>query len=756
MAKDNVDLICSIGELAVLFEKTSSLDGFLGKVVNTIAYHMKAAVCSVYLFDDDSQQLVLAATQGLNPEFVRHVRMNPGEGLVGQAFANSKSVREADGRQSPYFKLVPGLNEESYRAFLAVPLLRGLSRIGVLVVQDPVADYFSENDEKALRAIASQLAVTIENARLLIGLREKEPKAPTTRPREEMAKFIKGTSASGGCALGTAVELGRFDPAEYVGAAGRHLTLEDFTKAVAMTEQQIEALQHEMEERLSDVASLIFSAHLLILKDESFSGAMADRIRGGEEPFSAVHEVVEGYAALFSRSQNAALREKTQDVRDLGRRLLHNLVGGEMDHADYNGCVVVCADLMPSDMLKVVGQRAAGLLLAGGGVTSHVSIIARSLRVPMVIVSDRRVLDMPSGTRLLLDGDQGTVFINPEETVLKNYGELDRARVQAEAAEKNVRPETFTRDGRRVHLLANINLLSDLPVALRLKAEGIGLYRSEFPFIVRNDFPSEEEQYVIYRRIVREMGGREVVFRTLDIGGDKILSYFPTVNESNPFLGLRAIRFSLRHREIFERQLRALLRAGEGVPIRIMFPLVSSVDDLVEARDILRDCARSLAEAGIPHQPEPEVGVMMELPSAVEIADDLADEADFLCIGSNDLVQYILAVDRTNEHIADLYVPYHPAVLRALKRIVDAATKQQTDLSICGDMATDPRLIPFLLGIGLTKFSMDSRRLPQIQEVISGTDFKAAQAKAESMLLMRRVNEVAAFLGYPVVSREKI
>ena len=747
MAKDNVDLICSIGELAALFEKTSSLDGFLGKVVSRIAYHMKAAVCSVYLFDEQDGHLVLVATQGLNPEFVGHMRIGSGEGITGHAFAGARPIREADGRRSPYYKVMPGLNEESYRAFLAVPLLRGLSRIGVLVVQDPVADYFSEDDEKALRAIASQLAVTIENARLLIGLHEEKPAAVEPVPRGEMEKFIKGSTASGGCALGTAVQLGRFDPAEYAGAAGRHLALEDFEKAVSMTEQQIEELQQEIGERLSDVASLIFSAHLLILRDQAFSGAMADRIRAGEEPFAAVHGVVESYAELFMRSPNAALREKTQDVRDLGRRLLHNLVGGEKDSVDYEGCVVVCADLMPSDMLKVVGQHAAGLLLAAGGVTSHVSILARSLSVPMVIVSDRRVLEFPSGTRLLLDGDQGTVFINPDETVLKNYGELDRARVQATAAEQNVKAETFTSDGRRVHLLANINLLSDLPVALRLKAECIGLYRSEFPFIIRNDFPSEEEQYLIYRRIVREMGGREVVFRTLDIGGDKILSYFPTVNESNPFLGLRAIRFSLRNREIFEQQLRALLRAGEGVPLRIMFPLVSSVDDFVEARDILRDCARALAEAGVPHQHEPEVGVMVELPSAVEISEDLADEADFLCIGSNDLVQYILAVDRTNEHISDLYVPYHPAVLRALKRIADAAAKQQTDLSICGNMATDPRLIPFLLGIGLTKFSMDSRLLPQVQEVISGTDFNAARAAAQKMLGMRRISEVAAFLG---------
>ncbi len=749
MARDNVDLICSIGELAALFEQSASLPEFLQKIVDLIAFHMKAAVCSVYLLEEPKQELVLSATQGLNRSSIGHVRLKLGEGITGQALAELRPIREGNGRRNPHFKLIPGLNEETFTAFLAVPIVRGLSRVGVIVVQDPVADYFSENDEKALRAIAAQLASTIENAKLLMSLSA----APAARrdeaapPRAEL-KFVKGITASVGFAHGPAVLLGHLESEEFEAYHGEHAhTVADFQRALAQTETQLDELQQQMEKRMADVASLIFSAHLLMLKDGGFSGEMLKRMENGEDAPAAVRGVVQKYVDLFSRSPNPMLREKVLDVRDLGHRLLHNLFAWEADKADYNGQIVICGELLPSDILKLVAQRASALVLVEGGVSSHVSILARSLQIPMVIAKEKRLLDLPENTPVLLDADQGNIFVNPAPDVLKTYDALNESRHKAAELERTVRPSTATLDGERVQLMANINLLSDLAVAKRLKAEGVGLYRSELPFIVRNDFPSEEEQFRIYRRIVEEMDGKEVVFRTLDIGGDKMLSYFPNVSEANPFLGLRAIRFSLRYRDIFTQQLRALLRAAAGTSIRIMFPLVSSVDDFVQARDVLADCSRMLTAENIPHNAEPELGVMIELPSAVEVAPDLAREADFLCIGSNDLVQYVLAVDRTNEQIADLYIPHHPAVLRALKRVAEAAREAGIDLSVCGDMATDARLIPFLLGIGIRRLSMDSRRIPKAQECISGISMEDARRTADTLLRLSRIREVEEYLN---------
>ena len=751
MRKDNVDLICNIAELAGLFKKSSSLEDFLQTVVSIVAYHMRSAVCSVYLYDEKTQELVLTATQGLSPESIGVVRLRLGEGLTGQALKELRPIREGSGIRNPNFKFIPGILEERYQAFLAVPIVRGLERVGVLVLQDPVENYFDENDTKALQAIAAQLAATIENAKLLITLHQIQGStAAAAAPEgvEAELKFIRGAAASSGIAIGLASVFGNMDETFAHGAApgaGRW-TLEDFRRSLIKTEQQLEALQVQMEERLADVASMIFSAHLLIVKDAKFSGAMIQQIEKGVAPDKAIEQVVGEYIRLFGSSANARLREKVQDVKDLGRRLVKNLQPGEEESADYRGRVIVAGELMPSDILKLSAQKAEGLVLVSGGVTSHVAILARSLQLPMVIADNRQLFALTGACTLALDGDQGNLYVNPGADVLKTFQELADSRRALEKTAVAVREATITRDGVRVRILCNINMLSELHVARELKAEGVGLYRSEFPFIVRNDFPSEEEQYRVYRKLLDGMAERPVVFRTLDIGGDKMLSYFPSVNEANPFLGLRAIRFSLRYRHIFTQQLRALLRAGHGRDLQIMFPLVSSVDDFVDARAVVQECVQQLVDEKIPHHGQPRLGAMVELPSAVETCEELAAEADFLSIGGNDLVQYILAVDRTNEHISDLYLAYHPAVLRALKRVAAAALAHRKPLSFCGEMASDAKMIPFLLGIGVHTISIEARQIPRVQAVIQQLNASDCRARAAHLLSLGRVRDVAAAL----------
>lgn len=748
--KDNVDLVFSIGELARLFEKSTSLTDFLQTAVSVVAYHMRAAVCSVYLFEEKTSELVLTANQGLSADSIGRVRLKIGEGLVGKACKELRPIREGRATHHPAFKFIPGIDEERYQAFLAVPILRQLNRIGVLVVQDPVEDYFDDNDTKALQAIAAQLATVVENAKLLLTLDQIQTGNVVdlvSAEGEPELKFLRGQPASGGYARGRATVFGSMDnSAEMPTGPALHTTPEAFRRALAATEQQLEQLQLQMQRDLADVASLIFSAHILMLKDSKFCGTMMSMVEEGLPAPEAVARVVKEYTTRFAASANPRLREKVADIKDLGRRLLRNLRAGPEEDVDYRGHVIICGELLPSDILKLAAQKAEGLVQVSGGLTSHAAILARSLQLPMVIADDRRLFTLPGPTQLLIDGDQGTVFVEPSADVVRNYETLAEARRQAEAHAAVMPEQTCSRDGVRVRIQANINMLSELKVASTLKAEGVGLYRSEFPFIVRNDFPSEEEQTRIYTRIVEAMAGKPVVFRTLDVGGDKMLSYFPSVDEANPFLGLRAIRFSLRNKAIFRQQLRALLRAGVGHPLQIMFPLVSSVDDFLEARAVVMDCIQQLKGENEIHNPNPDLGVMVELPSAVEIADELAAEADFLSIGANDLVQYILAVDRTNEHISDLYVAYHPAVLRSLKRVVDAALKHGKPLSICGEMGADPKMIPFLLGIGLRSFSVEPRQIPVVHRCVAGLDCAEAAALAERVLKMGRISEVAAAL----------
>ena len=742
--KDNVDLICNIGELAGLFERTTSLDTFLQTAVSVVAYHMRAAVCSVYLFDEQTGELVLTANQGLSRESIGRVKLKLGEGLTGKALKELRPIREGLASKSPHWKHIPGIQEEKYEAFLAVPITRGLSRIGALVVQDPVPDYFDENDTKALLAIAAQLASVIENAKLFMALGSLEKEEPKPTPAGQF-KFLRGAGAASGWAVGRALVFGSMDA---VPDGARHAKREDFVRSLSATEKQLEALQVEMEERLADVASLIFSAHLLMVKDTKFAGAMLDLIDRGVPPAEAITRIVDQYSQLFARSQNPRLREKVQDVKDLGRRLLRNLGGSAREEeVDYHGRIIVAGELLPSEILRLAAQKAEGLVLIGGGMHSHIAILARSLQLPLVILEERGLLKLDEHNQLLIDGDQGTLYVDPGDEVLDGYRGLQQATLEAERIGEKLSEPARTLDGERLDVLANINMLSEVKLALRFKSSGVGLYRSEFPFIVRNDFPSEEEQYRIYRKLIEDMEGRPVCLRTLDVGGDKMLSYFPNVNESNPFLGLRALRFSFRHRDIFVHQLRAMLRAGDGRDLQIMFPMVSSVDDFLEARAIVDDCRAKLAAEGLAHQQKPRLGAMIELPSAVEVVDELAHEADFLSIGGNDLVQYMLAVDRTNEHISDMYLSYHPAVLRALDRIVSAARRHGKPVSFCGEMATDPKLMPFLIGIGLRRISVDARQMPRVHQTLSGLSTAECRALAERILRMGRIRDIAEALG---------
>ena len=752
--KDKVDLICSIGELAGLFEKSRNLADFLQTVVSVVAYHMRAAVCSVYLLEDGAGTLVLTANQGLNPALIGHLRLRLGEGLCGLALQEQRPIREGRAALSPHYKPIPESGEDRYQSFLAVPILKGLTRVGVLAVQDPQPDYFTEIDGKALQAIAAQLATTIENARLFMSLYAGGEAAPAPVEAAPLPSFFHGIPASRGVASGRAVVIGRID--SYLKLTeelrDRPCSLEDFRRAVTCSQRQIEDLQSRLESVLGDVASMIFSAHQLMLMDEQFTGEMVRLIGDGKRPQDAVTEVVNRYVAMFARNANPLFQEKVQDVKDVGHRLLHNLLGHDDVAPDYAGEILIAGELLPSDIVKLSTQHAAGLVLVGGGVSSHVSILARSMELPVVIVDDRRLFEVADDSEILLDANTGSVFINPDPEISHRYRESGDIRLALDALGEQILPETYTRDGERVRLMANINLLSELPLAERCRAEGIGLYRSEFPFIVRSGFPSEEEQYRIYRAVVDGMPGRPVILRTLDIGGDKMLSYFPTVDEANPFLGLRALRFTLRNKRIFVQQLRAMLRAGAGADLGIMFPMVSSLDEFLEARDLVRQCADELQDEGLAHHPAPRLGPMIELPSAVEIAGELAAEADFLCIGTNDLVQYVLAVDRTNQNISEFYVPYHPAVLRSLKRVADAAAARGVPVSLCGEMGGDPTMIPFLVGIGIRQLSIDFRLFPEAQAAILALDTADARRQAGEMLALARISDLAAYLEHPAAA----
>jgi len=747
MKKRNVDLVCDIAELMSLAEEGQDRKDLLQGVVSSVGKHMQADVCSIYIYDEELKELTLRATQGLDERAIGNVKLKLGEGITGRAVRELRPICVGTASKSSSYKFFPGIHEEEYEAFLAVPILRGLRRIGALVVQAREVNSFTPNDVKALRAIAAQLATMIENVQLLSEVREREalPEAPVAR---KLARdgIIRGRSASTGTARGRAYTLDSAQSESCVlpdPGAPPH-TPADFDQAVEKTMRQIDRLQRQTTADLADVAVLIFSAHLLILEDNQFTGRIRSLIETGIPAVKAIATVVDEYVEVFSRSKMPLIREKVLDVKDLGNRLTRNLLNEESDTCDYRGQIIIAHELLPSDILKLSAENVEGFIVSSG-VTSHNAIISRSLGIPMVAIGREEADEIHDGVEMLMDGEQGIVYLDPSDEIKRQYKELDEAwKALHDAAD--VKEETLTKCGERVHIYANINLLSDLKPARKFKAEGVGLYRSEFPFIVRSDFPSEEEQYLIYKKLVEQMEGRTVTFRTLDIGGDKMLSYYSHVHEANPFLGMRAIRFSLQNKDIFCEQLRAFLRAGANSDTRIMFPLIASVDDFIAARDIVYECMDELEEADVPFNRDTKLGVMMELPSAVEVADELAYEADFLSIGSNDLIQYMLAVDRTNEKVSSLYRAHHPAILRAINRIVAAAQTHGKHVSICGDLSADSRMLPFLLGVGLRNFSIDIVNAPTVQRLVNATSLKDAEKIANTMLDLGRISEIEAYL----------
>ncbi|WP_027359791.1 phosphoenolpyruvate--protein phosphotransferase [Desulforegula conservatrix] len=748
--QEHLDLLCNIGELAGALAGSPDIEDFLDETAAIIARHISADVCSIYIYEEASSELVLKATHGLKAEAVNKIRLKEGEGIVGFALAEAHAVFEIDAITNPHFKFFEEAGEEKFHSFIAVPMIRGGHKVGVLTVQHETSGFFGDSDLRVLRATASQLAGAIENARLIMGLWGREDKEEKPEITEITSGVIKGESASKGFALAPIMIFHK----DMGGLLTRDSSLdppcshERFIEAVSSTEKQLSALQESFSEKLPESASLIFSAHFMILKDPSFVPKMDAKISNGMHPAQAIREIAGHYIRIFSSSPDAYIREKATDVEDLACRILRNLFIGRGERIEGGGHrIIVARDLFPSDILKLSTDQVQGVILVGGGMTSHVSILARSLRIPVVIAENHDLLRIHEGTIVLLDADNGSIYINPADALIHEYEIRNATKKTIEAISDEMHATTQTVDGVRIRLLANINLLSQLDLAKQLKAEGIGLYRTEFPFLIRSTFPTEAEQYIVYKRLLDSMPDKEVTIRTLDVGGDKTLSYSDDGDEVNPELGLRSIRFSLTHRDIFEQQIRAILRAGaERRCLRIMFPMISSIDEFIEARQIVSDCVRDLGEEDLAHHHSPEIGMMIEIPSVIETIDAYVKEADFFSIGTNDFIQYMLAVDRRNKKVAGYYRAYHPAVLRALSRIVKAINEAGKSVSVCGEMAHEPEYIPFLLGIGVKSLSIDPQFMPSVQKQVMSINMADLKIFSEGILAESSVGGVKKVL----------
>lgn len=562
--------------------------------------------------------------------------------------------------------------------------------------------------------------------------------------------MLKGIAASPGIEIGKAyvlkeqkVTINRENIADNM----VEKEIKRLEEAIAKSKDQLEKIKEKAERELGQDKAEIFGAHLMVLEDPVFLDEIKAKIRETRiTAENAVSIVSQNYIEMFNNMEDEYLKERAADVKDVSDRIIKNILGVPIETlADISEKVIVIAkDLTPSDTAQMNKQKVLAFATDMGGRTSHTAIMARSLEIPAVVGLVDISGQAAAGDVIIVDGNKGVVYINPDEKTLKEYEKLkqDYIKYRQELKQlKDLPGETRDR-ARRVELSANIGTPKDVKGALENGAEGVGLYRTEFLYMDRENLPSEEEQFKAYKEVAESMAPRPIIIRTLDIGGDKKLPYLEMPDELNPFLGWRAIRMCLDRPHILKTQLRAILRASHYGNLKIMYPMVSRAEEIRKANAILEEARQELRAEGIPFDENLEVGIMVEIPSAAVIADILAKEVDFFSIGTNDLIQYTLAVDRMNEHISILYEPLHPAVLRLIKNVIDASHKAGKWTGMCGEMAGDVTAAPILLGMGLDEFSMSASSIPQVKKIIRSLSYDEAKQIAEKALSLERPEEI--------------
>lgn len=691
------------------------LEQALSIIVQRVKQAVGADVCSVYLNDYDNHRHVLHATDGLRRQAVGRIRLELGRGLIGLVSERAEPINLDDAANHPRYENITDSGEERYHGFLGAPIIQNRKVLGVLVLRQRQRRHFGEDEVTFVMTLASQLAGAITFARTSGELARLQDEGIPQR-------FLPGLAAAPGIGIGQAVVV--YPPADLEAVPDRRpehpdTEAQDFRRAVREVVADLDrfASRTQVHLRIEDMA--LFDAWRLMLESDTLIDGTLSRIRAGNWAPGALRETIAEHARVFDAMDDAYLRERASDVRDLGRCILMHLQNRDTTPIQYPPqTILVGEEISAMQIAAVPREQLAGIVSTTGSGSSHVGILARGMGVPAAM----GVADLPvgrvEGREMVVDGYRGRVYVSPGLAVRAEYQRLaeDDAALTSELQALRHLPAETT-DGYLIPLYLNSGLVSESrPLGIEESA-GVGLYRTELPFIVRDSFPSEAAQMSNYRHVLELFAPRPVTIRTLDIGGDKPLPYFP-MHEANPFLGWRGIRITLDHPEIFLTQVRAVLRAAIGLDnLQLLLPMVSTVGEVDDALLLIQRAHNELLEEGYQVR-MPPIGVMIEVPAAVYQAEALARRVDFLSVGTNDLTQYLLAVDRNNPHVAKLYNEYHPAVLRALLQILTGARLHGKEVSVCGEMAGDPLATFLLLGMGVHSLSMGAGSLLRVKKVI--------------------------------------
>ena len=708
-------------------------------IVKQVRVAMGTEVCTVYMRDPLTGSYTFCATDGLNQDLVGEISLAKNEGLVGEVARREEPLNLENAESHPRFHFLPGIGEELYHAFLGVPIIHQREVLGVLVVQQREQRRFDESEEAFLVTLSAQLAGVIAHAQATgsVGFDNQEEGAE--------ARF-SGIAGAPGIAIGQVVIASPAADLYSVPrrqAKNRREELRLFKKCLQMVRRDIEQVEGRLKDQLPEEDRALFDVYLRILDDSAIGAEVAALIKAGEWAQGALSQVMIKHIKGFERMQESYLRERAVDVKDLGTRVLSYLQEVNPQKLEYPDATIIVGEELTASMLgEVPPEKLVGLISVKGSGNSHVAILARAMGVPTVMGA----IDLPytklEGRELILDGYYGTVYFNASTDIRNRYLEAVAEDQALSKGLESLRDEVSeTSDGCRLPLWVNTGLMADVVRSLAQGAEGVGLYRTEVPFLLRDRFPSEETQRQIYREQLEAFAPMSVTMRTLDIGGDKALPYFP-IEEENPFLGWRGIRVTLDHPEIFLVQVRAMLKASEGLNnLRIMLPMISNIEELDSSIALIERAYAEIIDEGI-QVDKPPVGVMVEVPAAVYQARLLASRVDFLSVGSNDLTQYLLAVDRNNARVAGLYHSFHPAVLHALKTVAEGARQEGKQVSICGELAGDPGAAILLLAMGYDVLSMNATNLPRVKMAVRSISMSQAQKILDKVMVLDRAELV--------------
>ncbi|EHC75466.1 phosphotransferase of PTS system [Salmonella enterica subsp. enterica serovar Montevideo str. S5-403] len=727
--------------LREIVEKVASaprLNEALNILVTDICLAMDTEVCSVYLADHDRRCYYLMATRGLKKPRGRTVALAFDEGIVGLVGRLAEPINLADAQKHPSFKYIPSVKEERFRAFLGVPIIQRRQLLGVLVVQQRELRQYDESEESFLVTLATQMAAILSQSQV------------TALFGQYRQTRIRALPAAPGVAIATGWQDATMPLMEQVYEASTLDTSLERERLTGALEEARERLTGALEEAQKETAA-IFDLYSHLLSDARLRRELFAEVDKGAVAEWAVKKIIEKFAEQFAALTDNYLKERAGDLRTLGQRLLFHLDDSvQGPNAWPERFILVADELSATTLAELPQDRLAGVVVRDGAANSHAAIMVRALGIPTVMGADIQPSVLHRRT-LVVDGYRGELLVDPEPVLIQEYQRLISEEIElSRLAEDDVNLPAQLKSGERVKVMLNAGLSPEHEEKLGSRIDGIGLYRTEIPFMLQSGFPSEEEQVAQYQGMLQMFNDKPVTLRTLDVGADKQLPYMP-ISEENPCLGWRGIRITLDQPEIFLIQVRAMLRANAATGnLSILLPMVTSIDEVDEARRLIERAGREVEEMIGYAIPKPRIGIMLEVPSMVFMLPHLANRIDFISVGTNDLTQYILAVDRNNTRVASIYDSLHPAMLRALSMIAQEAEKHGLDLRLCGEMAGDPMCVAILIGLGYRHLSMNGRSVARVKYLLRHIDFEDAQTLARRSLEAQMATEVrhqvAAFM----------